>query len=549
MKKICTIFLTATCWLSAHTQAILNEVYAIPGSARQEFFEFFNNTPAPVSMDNYTVVTYFETGGQKGFYVMDLPAVTISPRGYFVGSSSLPFNYQGVNNSTNSVFSWNDLAFLAAHNGYLRKWVLGTTVAAAIDGNAHYDLAPIPAGFNDFFNRIGGSGATYNVFVYQNGLLKNIFLGGTGGNAFLPTYITGLPSLFVDMAGSVPDFTINFSSYTNANPEYVTEDAGSDNGYIRARDGYCNSWKKSSSQVNHTPMTTNGGLSSTIPKEISVSAAITPGNAVSGSTVNYDVVAGPANEFPVTLYVYLDNGTVRGQLDANDTFLESKIETTVSDGAFSTTFHPYNANILVQAMTSAGCIDNIMFIPNTSVLPVKLVSFEAQRTEQGTAVKWTVAENESGHYFELEKSTDGRSFIKINGTGATHKAGTESYSLTDFHVSASAYYRIKIIDKTGKNTYSDISFVEGKATAGQSISLIANPVESYLTFQYAASAAGTAAIKIYNLSGATVLTQKISLTKGYNNITIATDGKFYAGAYILELVNNTENSRTKFIKR
>jgi hypothetical protein len=549
MKKIFTLFITAFGWATVHAQAILNEVYAIPGSARQEFFEFYNNASYPVSMDNYSIVTYFEEGGQKGFYVLDLPAQFIAARGFFVGSSSLPFNYQGVANSTNSQFSWNDAAFLAANNGYLRKWVVGNTVPETIDGNASYDLAPVPANFNDFFNKIGGGGATYNVFVYQNGVVKNIFLGGTGGETFLPTYIVDLPSLNVDMSGSSPDFTIDFSTYATANPEYVTQDVGSDNGYIRLRDGYCNSWTKSSAQISHSPMSTNGGDDVEVDGEISVSSVIVRGSALSGSTVNYDAVAGPSTEFPLTLYVYLDNGTVMGELDVNDTFLESKVENTVSDGAFSTVFFPYTENILIQTMTSAGCIDNIVFIPNVGVLPVKLVSFEGTNTDQGNTLKWTVAENESGNYFEIEKSIDGRNFTRLNTSSATDRAGKEQYNFTDARASAASYYRIKIIDKTAKSFYSNTVYIGSKKQNSSGIRLIANPVESYLSFTYNSPAGSLATISIYNTAGTKVLSQKQGLVQGNNSITIPADGRLYTGAYILELTNDKENSRIKFIKR
>lgn len=549
MKTIFTLLLTAFGWIAANAQAILNEVYAIPGSARQEFFEFYNNASSPVSMDNYTMVTYFEEGGQKGFYVLDLPALIINPMGFLVGSSSLPFNYQGVSNSSNSSFSWNDAAFLAANNGYLRKWVMGNTVPAAIDGNANYDLAPVPANFNDFFNKIGGSGATYNIFVFQNGVAKNIFLGGTGGSTFLPTYIIGLPSLNVDMAGASPDFPINFSNYASANPEYVTQDVGSDNGYIRLRDGFCNSWTKSSAQVNHSPMSSNGGDEVDVDGEISVSAIIVRGNASSGSTVNYDVVAGPSTEFPVTLNVYLDNGTVFGELDAGDTFLEAKVENTVADGAFSTVFQPYTASVLIQTTTSAGCIDNIAFIPNVGVLPVKLISLEGKKSEQGNTVKWVVAENESGRLFEIEKSTDGRSFTKIHSRNASDKPGVEEYSFTDANASSASYYRIKLIDKAAKSFYSKTIVMESRTPSAAAIHLSTNPVDSYLSFSYSSSSASMATVNIYNVSGARVLSQRISLAKGNNMITIPADGKLYTGAHVLEITNDKENSRTKFIKR
>ncbi len=549
MKTIFTLLLAAFGGIAANAQAILNEVYAIPGNARQEFFEFYNNASSPVSMDNYTMVTYFEEGGQKGFYVLDLPALIINPMGFLVGSSSLPFNYQGVSNSSNSSFSWNDAAFLAANNGYLRKWVMGNTVPAAIDGNANYDLAPVPANFNDFFNKIGGSGATYNIFVFQNGVIKNIFLGGTGGTTFLPTYITGLPGLSVDMAGTSPDFPINFSNYASANPEYVTQDVGSDNGYIRLRDGFCNSWTKSSAQVNHSPMSSNGGDEVDVDGEISVSAVIVRGNATSGSTVNYDVVAGPSTEFPVTLNVYLDNGTVFGELDAGDTFLEAKVENTVTDGAFSTAFQPYTANVLIQTTTSAGCIDNIAFIPNVGVLPVKLISLEGKKSEQGNTVKWVVAENESGRLFEIEKSTDGRSFTKIHSRNASDKPGVEEYSFTDANASSASYYRIKLIDKAAKSFYSKTILMESRTPSAAAIHLSTNPVDAYLSFSYFTSSASMATVNIYNVSGARVLSQRINLAIGTNRITIPADGKLYTGAHVLEITNDKENSRTKFIKR
>lgn len=532
----------------ANAQAVLNEVYAIPGSSRQEFFELYNNSLIATSMDTYTIVTYFEEGSKKGFYVLDLPNELAAPKGYFVGSSAIPFNYQGVTNSTSSQFSWNDLSYMVSHNAYLKKWIRGTSVSAAIDGNANYDLDVLPANFNDFFNKIGGAGATYNVFLYQNGLLQSVFLGGTGGNTFLPTYILSLPSLYIDMAGSAPNFTINFSDYSAINPEYVTQDAGSDNGYIRTRDGYCGLWTKSSNSVTHTPGVTNGNVGIPIP-EISVMAAIAQGNAVTGSTVNYDVVAGTATEFPITLHVYLDNGSIPGQLDIGDSLLEEKVETTLSDGPFSTTFLPYKANIIIQTTTSAGCIDDLRAIPNVGVLPVRLISFQGAGSVQGTSLNWQVDQNEGSRLFEIERSTDGVNFNGINVVQATVKTGTERYSFKDNSQQPLTYYRLKITDKVNKIFYSNIITIENKAETNSRITLYQNPVESYLNFSYSASAASMATVTVYNLSGTAVYSQQTHLNQGRNMVTIAADGRFYTGTYIVEVSSRFESSRTKFIKR
>ena len=546
MKQFYTLLISALTASTSNAQAVLNEVYAIPGAAKQEFFEFYNSSTTSISMDSYTIVTYFEAGSESGFYVMDLPNLSVGPLGYFVGSSSVPFDYQGVHNSTASQFSWNDAAFLAANNGYLKKWVLGNSVASAIDGNASYDLAPVPGNFNDFFNKIGGSGATYNVFVYKNGVLQSTFLGGTGGSTFLPSYILGLPSLNVDMSGSSTDFTIDFSSYGSVNPEYVIQDVGSDNGYIRTRDGYCGLWTKSDNGSSHTPGVTNGGSGTIIP-EISVMAAVVKGNSLSGSTLNYDVVAGTATEFPVTMNVYIDNGSIAGELDANDTYLTSKTETVVSDGPFSSTFFPYTANVIIQTTTSAGCIDNVRFIANTGVLAVKLVSFQGTIAEQNVVLRWSVDENESGKSFEIEKSTDGRSFSKIATVAVTAKTGKESYAYNEA-LWNTGYYRIKLLSREGSATYSMPVLLQKRGLLAGGINLAQNPIDSYLSFSYESFSQSNATINIYNMSGAKVLSQKMNLVKGINSVTIATDGRIYAGSYVVEVINNQENSRAKFVK-
>src|SRR5688572_3231363 len=150
MKR--TLLLCSLCFIvivKARPQVILNEIYTDPGAGKHEFFELYNTSGStvPMSLDDYTIVTYFEFSGQKGFYVMDLPNLTINPQGFFVGSSALPFNYQGITNSTASDFCWNN-ASLTGNSGYLKKWVMSGS--DLLDGNLNYDEAPLPANFNDF---------------------------------------------------------------------------------------------------------------------------------------------------------------------------------------------------------------------------------------------------------------------------------------------------------------------------------------------------------------------------------------------------------------
>lgn len=549
MKTIFTLMIMLASFIKTNAQAILNEVYCFPGGSRNEFFEFYNSSVSSASMDNYTLVTYYEAGSSKGFFVLDLPNMFIASRGYFVGSSAIPFSYQGVTNSTMSDYSWNDLAFMAANNAYLRQWQLSNTVPAAVDGNANYDMVPVPPNYNDIFQKIGGGSATYNVFVFKNGVLLSIFLGGTGGNTFIPTYITSLPTLHVDMSGAATDFDINFSTYGSARTEYVIQDIGSDNGYIRLVDGYCGTWTKSSSQVTHTPGVTNGGDPTTIAGTVSVSSVVVRGNATNGSIINYDVVAAPAIEFPVTLNIFVDNGSVPGELDAGDTYVESQTENTVSDGGFTTTFFPYTANILIQTVTSAGCIDALRFIPNVGVLPVRFTGFRATTTSGQTELKWYVADNETGKQFEVEKSVDGKNFYSSAIIFSSEKAGSEEYLFKDVLPESRTFYRIKLIDNNNKVSYSNALIVDNAVKTFGNLLLNQNPVSSYLVFKFKSTENTEAAINIYNTSGAVMYSQRTHLAKDNNSIAINLDGKIFAGIYVLEVKTAFNQSSVKFIKQ
>ena len=110
------------------------------------------------------------------------------------------------------------------------------------------------------------------------------------------------------------------------------------------------------------------------------------------------------------------------------------------------------------------------------------------------------------------------------------------------------YYRIKLLSKEGSASYSMPVLLQKRGLLAGGINLAQNPVDSYLSFSYESFSHSNATINIYNMSGAKVLSQKMNLVKGINSVTIATDGRIYAGSYVVEVINNQENSRAKFVK-
>lgn len=556
MKKIYTFLFTVLVAIHSYAQAVLNEIYANPGAGSHEFFELYNSSIDlnPVSVDGYTLISYFEDNQQKGFYVLDLPNLFMAYKGYLVGASAIPFNYQGNNNVTQSDFNWNDPVFRSgATGGYLKKWYQSTDNLT--DGNPYYDEELLPLTFNDFFSKRGGSGASYNAFLYKNGVLVNSFIGGSGGNTFIPTFITGMPTFnFTNINNGVEaSYEINNSSYTTGVAEYVIQDIGTDNGYMRESDGFCGTWNKSSSQAYHTPQQTNGSnqLSSGSTSSLTIDAHISRGVNGDPSFVVYNITAGNSGLFPVELFVYIDNGTVIGQWDATDVLLASKVENVVTDGSFTSSFTPIDQQILIVARTALGCFDQLRLVtnpgPGSTVLPINLKSFSGSRNDANYLLEWVTLNNESANSFELEQSIDGIIFKRIDVISATVKQG-EAYYSYPVPLIGSVTYRLKVITKDKRYYYSKALYLS-QSNSTNKIRGMQNPVKSSsLQFVFDATVTGNYNVVIYNSSGIKLLNKNYALQTGDNTVIMNIDGKVPAGVYLLEVTGKQEKYLKRFIK-
>lgn len=550
MKRIFTLLLSALLFFHhGNTQVVINELYTDPGAGKHEFIEFYNTATVstPGSMDSITLVTFFDISGQKGFYVMDLPNMMIPSRSYFVAAAALPFNYQSISGSTAADFSWNSASF-PTNNGYIKKWVQGGL--NIFDGNLFYDEVALPANFNDFFFRRSGAGASYTVFLYKNGQLLNTFIGGTGGNATVVNEIINMPNLFVNMTGAAPDFTINFSGYASLPLEYCTQDAGSDNGYIREFDGACASWKKSSSSVTHTPRASNGVLIGISHGSVSVAAAISQGSELFGSMLNNDIVSAPSDYFPIDLQIYTDRGSTAGSLDPTDVFVKTNTETAVAQGPFHTIFFPWDAHILIAVKTSAGCFDKIIFMPNTIILDVQLISFTGTQTKNGIQLNWAVESNELADRFELQKSVDGKNYTTIALVVATDTAGRQAYTYNvPSPENEKVTYRLRIFNRNGKVDYSNnIAFQNNEIIKG-TLTLLNNPVNDKLTLRYETTSSQAVKIRIMDMSGRIMQEKTLTSSKGLNTASFPLTAHLHRGMYLVTLFDGLTEQSAKFVKQ
>ena len=175
-----------------------------------------------------------------------------------------------------------------------------------------------------------------------------------------------------------------------------------------------------------------------------------------------------------------------------------------------------------------------------SIVPVELVSFTAEPKENTVTLSWETATELNNMGFDIERSDDGTSFIKIadvNGKGTTTEK--QEYSFTDNQVNGKGklFYRLKQKDFDGTFAYSETISVEYSAVPVEfSLSQnYPNPFNPSTTIKFAIPKQVAVSLKIYDALGSeveTIVNQKMD-PGFYNYQWVGT--KYASGVYFYRL--------------
>jgi hypothetical protein len=134
-------------------------------------------------------------------------------------------------------------------------------------------------------------------------------------------------------------------------------------------------------------------------------------------------------------------------------------------------------------------------------LPVSLVSFKGTALETHNLVEWETVWETNNAYFEMHRSTDGRSF-KLIGERVGGAGDTKNTSYYHFRDNAPApgtnYYRLKQVDLDGSFTFSHIIAVNNKKAL---VTLYPNPASRELIIGFG----GEFQYRIVNAAAMTVM--------------------------------------------
>ena len=208
--------------------------------------------------------------------------------------------------------------------------------------------------------------------------------------------------------------------------------------------------------------------------------------------------------------------------------------TWVTNGPIPTDVYSYNPNTLDGEQVELGFSEQC-----ARFLPVELLKFEGWNEGDYNQLAWVTATEENSAYFEVQRSTNGADFRRI---GQVQAAGsslqTRSYDFQDNqpHIGV-GYYRLKMVDRDGSFTYSDVVAIAIKLRDNTAVFPV--PTATALNVVYDAVATGEITVNIVDALGKVLMTNVENTAQGFNQFSYDVS-QLPVGTYFINIADGNE---------
>ncbi len=271
-----------------------------------------------------------------------------------------------------------------------------------------------------------------------------------------------------------------------------------------------------------------------------------------GTVANIRITAFPSNANTITIdgVVYINGGTCPPATTCI-TWPVAGVTTSFTDGVGPTNpilIDPIDGTVSVTipfaAIDNAGEEDptqGSVTIIYDIVLPIQLISFTANPQGDNVQLSWVVATEINVANYEIEFSANGINYSTIGSNNAT---GSRNYNFT--HTAPRQglnYYRIKIVDRDGRVSYTEIRKVNFGLNAA-TVKIYPNPAASVVNITVTnAMVNKPATIQMLTIDGKLVYQQNAIALSQTESINVS---KFANGEYVLRIITGKEVINRQF---
>ena len=206
-----------------------------------------------------------------------------------------------------------------------------------------------------------------------------------------------------------------------------------------------------------------------------------------------------------------------------------------------------------QPLTQSFFDDASAALPGDQApLAVKLLYFNGKFIGNQVQLEWKVAAEQQTDYYLIERSTDGRNFIKAGQVPSHRSDKTESiYRFTDPSAdpSVAVFYRVREVDLNGKLSESGILKLSGNLESNRFSLAGQNPVNGFVSMQATLKNNVPLMIRVLSSNGAVMHSQSLNGQKGTNLYRLDAFNGLRDGVYMVEITDGTVRQVFKVVKQ
>ena len=219
-------------------------------------------------------------------------------------------------------------------------------------------------------------------------------------------------------------------------------------------------------------------------------------------------------------------------------------------GANSSTGNVAAGSITWNSLSSFGNFALGSTNAATNPLPVKLVNVKAYVSDAVNQIEWTNLTESGVEAYHVQRAVDGQQFNTIGTLSArSQNGGREDFKLTDIQPLLTGYYRIQVVEISGKITYSPVVKVQ-RSLAVPGIAVYPNPVQKGQSLQLQLTAEpGQYEWSLFESGGRLVKREMLQHRGNTMTQSIELPATLPAGQYFLKLTGGFGTKHTSVIIR
>jgi hypothetical protein len=179
------------------------------------------------------------------------------------------------------------------------------------------------------------------------------------------------------------------------------------------------------------------------------------------------------------------------------------------------------------------------------ILPVTLTDFTAFRKDEYSLIQWNTQKEINLDHYIVERSDNGTAFYGIATLKARNSGNAEHYEAIDkAPIKKIAYYRLRLVDIDGKESYSRIVVVNVNNNAD--LLLLTNPVRNKITLVATQQLSGEFRYQLTAINGQLAQEGTVNVLRGAQH-QINLNPTIKAGSYVLVVTNQMQTFQYKVL--